>query len=458
MSKGAPKTQTITEKSESEPWKGAQPALLTAMGGAQDLFAKGMPAFYPGSTVAPMSVDTRAGLNAVRGNASTAPAMAHQAWSTATTAMAPAPVAGTGRMTATAQGANANPWSGYFASQSNQGNPFLGTFAATAAAPVGGAGMDTLTAAARGDMMSNPWLDATFNRGADQMRNQLDAAFMRSGRGFNNANYADAFTRGMSDFAIDLYGGAYETDMARRMGAASQLAGYEQGGVDRMLGALGSEATLFSDTRQQNLGAAQFGAGLFDQDLSRSIDAYLGLANQQNAQTGLGLQAADMLPGIYDFAGQGARDLMGVGAALEGYDQAQIDADMARYNYEAFAPRTNVEWLNAIASGAGQLGGTQVSSGQQPYQASNPFLQAAGAATSIAGIAKALPIIFASDRRLKRDAALIGVDDDGNRIWRYAYIWDRPGVERVGVMADEVDPTLVFKHPSGFDMVNYGGL
>lgn len=454
MSKGgAPKTQTVVEKSNSEPWAGAQPALKEALSGAQQLFSQGMPAFYPGSTVAPMSGDTMSGLNAIRNNASSTPALADMQLGAVSGAMNPSMLPGQFRVAQTAMGGNANPYAGYFAQQSSVQNPFLGSFTQTAAQPVTGAGMDTLTQAATGGMMQNPWLDATFDQGANQIRNQLDTAFARAGRSFGNSNYGDAFGRSLGEFATDLYGGAYESDMTRRMGAASQLAGYEQGGVDRMLGALGAEAGIYGDTRAQNLSAGQFGAGLFDQDLSRSIDSYLALANQRNTETGLGLDAAGMLPGIYDFSNQGARDLLGVGSSLEGYNQALIDADRERYQYDAFAPRTNVEWLNAIASGQGAMGGTSTTTGQQPYQASNPWLQGLGAAASIASIASMFGI---SDRALKRDAVFIGRDDAGNRIWQFRYAWDRPGTVRFGVMSDEVDPALVARHASGFDIVNYG--
>ena len=63
-----------------------------------------------------------------------------------------------------------------------------------------------------------------------------------------------------------------------------------------------------------------------------------------------------------------------------------------------------------------------------------------------------------SDRRLKRDAVYVGEDERGNRIWRYAYLWDKPGVERYGVMADEVPPLARIMTSSGFYAVDYGAL
>lgn len=67
--------------------------------------------------------------------------------------------------------------------------------------------------------------------------------------------------------------------------------------------------------------------------------------------------------------------------------------------------------------------------------------------------------LAASDRRLKTDIVPIGKLKDGVNFYSYRYVWDRPGVERHGVMADEVkkvQPEAVMRHPAGFDMVDYG--
>lgn len=518
MQGSAPRTQTVTERTNNEPWSGAQPALQTALSGALSQYNSGMPAYYPGSTVAPMSNETQAGLTSIRDNAGLSTTLAGQQWNAISGAMHQNPIAGTWNLQNTARGFNSNPYGGFFAGQTDIANPFLssvgaagaqttntsslnpfitgaaanpmaGQFRSAAGAPVTGAGMDTLTRAATGGMMQNPWLDATFDQGARAIRDQLDTAFNRSGRSLNNTSYADAFSRNLGDFASNLYGQAYDSDMTRRMNSAGQLAGYEQGGVDRMLAALGSEAQLgeaglgrqydassqlagysssdlsrllqssgmgadiFGQNRGQNLQAGTTGAGLYDNDFSNALNSYLALAGQQNSNTGFALQGAGMLPGVYDTNQQGATDLIGVGSSLEAYNQALIDADRERYDYGANSGRSNVEWLNAIASGMGALGGTATTNSQRPYQASNPFLQGLGALSSVASLAS---VFGFSDRRLKDDAELVGVDDGGNRIWRFRYPWSDD--VQYGVMADEVDPRFVVTHPSGFQMVDYGSV
>jgi hypothetical protein len=62
-----------------------------------------------------------------------------------------------------------------------------------------------------------------------------------------------------------------------------------------------------------------------------------------------------------------------------------------------------------------------------------------------------------SDRRLKSNIVRVGTHPRGVGIYEY----DIFGERQQGVMAQElqeVAPELVIKHPSGYLMVNYGGL
>ena len=74
--------------------------------------------------------------------------------------------------------------------------------------------------------------------------------------------------------------------------------------------------------------------------------------------------------------------------------------------------------------------------------------------SGIGSLASAGTMLF-SDRRLKREIKRIG-SVAGLNLYEYVYIW---GEKAVGVMADEVRklyPDAVFKHNSGYDMVDYG--
>lgn len=90
----------------------------------------------------------------------------------------------------------------------------------------------------------------------------------------------------------------------------------------------------------------------------------------------------------------------------------------------------------------------------QKYQAD---MQARGGFLSgLASLGSAA--IFASDRRLKTNIALVGQRPDGLNVYSYDYIWGEPSV---GVMADEVAvlrPEALGPTIAGFATVNYGVL
>ncbi len=68
------------------------------------------------------------------------------------------------------------------------------------------------------------------------------------------------------------------------------------------------------------------------------------------------------------------------------------------------------------------------------------------------------PISTFSDRRLKTNIKRIGTHPLGIGIYEFDYVW---GEHATGVMADEVKtvmPEAVTRHPSGYDMVDYGKL
>lgn len=76
----------------------------------------------------------------------------------------------------------------------------------------------------------NPHLDAMFDQAARRTRGQLTSEFARAGRNIDAA--APARADMLSDLATNIYGGAYESDAARRFGAHEGMLGRQFGAYE----------------------------------------------------------------------------------------------------------------------------------------------------------------------------------------------------------------------------------
>lgn len=120
-----------------------------------------------------------------------------------------------------------------------------------------------------------------------------------------------------------------------------------------------AEAPLLVDEYTRQLGRM---------DTARANLAGIG---QQGISNRMG--AADALPGAWTTSELPATDLMKVGSMYEDLAGRTMADNQRIYQETQQAPLKAVEWLNAIASGAGSLGGTQSQTTTQP--GTNPFLQ-----------------------------------------------------------------------------------
>ena len=132
-----------------------------------------------------------------------------------------------------------------------------------------------------------------------------------------------------------------------------------------------------------------------------------------------------------------------VGAQRQGMRQQQIDADMARYQYNATAPQQALaNYMNMIS---GNYGGTvqKTTPGQSPL-------------SSIASLASAF--MGPSDMRIKENIVPDGTTYNGHNVYHFNFIGD--DVRRRGVMAQEVEQTRpdAVVEIDGIKHVNYGAL
>jgi hypothetical protein len=123
-----------------------------------------------------------------------------------------------------------------------------------------------------------------------------------------------------------------------------------------------------------------------------------------------------------------------------------MDADMARYQYQATAPQQAL--ANYIAAIQGNYGGETVQTSPGP-SAMDQFGQAVGIAGSLAAL---------SDIRIKENIVPEGSKWKGLNVYHYNYIGD--DIPRRGVMAQDVEviyPDAVHDI-DGIKYVNYGAI
>ena len=373
-------TETVTQN--SEPWSAAQPHLRNIFSGAQSLYNQGAE-YYPGSTVVPFSNQTVAGMQGLEDQFSQANPVGYDAMQGAITGVA----------------------------GQNQNNPFVSNIQ-NAGAQQNNAGANVLQDFANNGQ-SNPYLDASFNRAAEQVRDNTSAMFSKAGR-YGSVAHQDQLSDSLGDMATNFYGAAYDQDQNRRFGAAEAL------------------------------GARQAG------DLSRNLGAQQAAAGVQQGANSQSLAAAGMVPGLNDYSQSNNRGLMGLGQMHEGMAQQQLADSMNRWNFGQNAGWDLLSRYNGtvqpLAAMGGSSTGTQPSSGPSTLQ-------------TVAGLGLTGAAIF-SDRRLKLDIKPKG-KKLGHKWYEFRYNTDAPEVRREGVMAQDIletNPEAVSVDKSGYFKVNYSML
>ena len=278
---------------------------------------------------------------------------------------------------------------------------------------------------------------------AAQMRNQAAGQNYQQAMGaagLQNQAVAQNFQQGQQ--ANQAYNQAVQQNMAMGLTAAeaqnqaaqqlySQLMGVA--GLQNQAVAQNQQAALQQQQAQNAAQAQQFnqalqGAQFGNTAAQQALQQQLGLYNQPLNQISALMSGSQVqMPQFQGYTGANV-----AAAPIMAGAQAQDQAAMQRYN----AAQTGA---NSLTSGLFGLGGAA--------------LGGAGAAAA-GGATGGLAALF-SDRRLKSNIKRVGTHSLGIGIYEYD-IFDRR--ER-GVMAQEIEqvmPSAVIEHPSGFKMVNYG--
>ena len=123
----------------------------------------------------------------------------------------------------------------------------------------------------------------------------------------------------------------------------------------------------------------------------------------------------------------------------------------------------NNQFYNNYLQQLSGLSGLGLQSGQIVANAGQQSQSTGGSPSTLGSIASAVGGIASifSDRRLKTDIKLEGVEPDGLGIYSFRYRADKTKYRVLGVMADEVRkirPWALGPRHAGFDTVNYEAL
>jgi hypothetical protein len=343
-----------TTTSNSEPWKGAQPALNQSVKGAQDLYKAGIGGqVYSGSTVVPWSNQTTQAMGNIQNtaNANTGGAGLSGQYQNVinqggmNNAMQGA-LQGYDR-TAAAGGYNAAMQDAQRGYSRIQDNPFNS---------VQNNAINNTRALANSQYSVSPELQKVLDQTGAQVANQVNLGASAAGR-YGGGLHQGAVAKNVGEIANNAILSDYQNFQGRRDAANSSLFNMGQTGINNQMGA--------------NSAIGNLGQGA----MSNAMNANAGRA-------GIGQQAFGNLGTAYTGMQAPNTDLMNVGAMNEDLATRLKNDELRVFNESQNKPWELLGRMNAIASGAGQMGGTQTQT--QPGQ--NPFLTALGYGASGAGL------------------------------------------------------------------------
>ncbi|WP_267427190.1 hypothetical protein [Methylobacterium sp. GC_Met_2] len=418
------KTTTGNSTQTSTPWSVAIPGLTQAVGDATNLYSSGVGSgIYSGPRVAQFNDDTLNGLQSMRDQTSAdnsgaqgvsfAQGLLGSGGISSTTQqglgmLADVPNADTSRLSSLADyaGSVSNPVnqtaSGFMSGArdlTTEGD--LRGLLSRALAP--SAAETNLSGVASGqylDPTTNPYLQAAVAAANQNVVNANKASFAASGR-YGSGSFAGAQAKAVNDTDTTLYANQYNQERQNQLAANSQIDSARQAGTQLGTGIVNDISGVQSTNNQQRLAGAGLAqsqtaqqAGILGQVLGGDeFNSGLGVQKAQGfigaGQTGQAqaLSAAGMLPSLDASRYVPGQTLLGIGSALQGQDQSNINAAMQLYQQQQTQPWASLDNYASLVGGIGGMGGTTTGTSTQT-QKSDPGIANTllGGLTGIAGL------------------------------------------------------------------------
>lgn len=373
-----------TTNTVAEPWKGQQPYLKDVFSQAQGLYNAGglAPEYYSGNTVAGQS-DWTTQANQMQAdralNGSASISTAQGAMDNITSGNALAGNTGLNQLNALA-GTNFNAGNAGLDMTLNAGNAALNNSGLTQMNALAGqdvnagnAGLDVLN-----QMTSavNPYSSALLNDAVGQAGAQIDSGFSSAGR-YGSGAHENAKADSIADLTSQFYSDAYNKQMdAANAASQSYLSGAGLNSQNAQ-----AAGNLYNSALQTQLGAGQAAGNLYNSGYGLQLDAAGQAGNLYDTGLNTQISGAGMSQELANQAYKDAEALSQAGANLDAYNQALIDAEIDRYNYNSQIPLTALSNYNQLIQGT--YGGTSTSTGKQNYSPNALGTAVGGAATSI---------------------------------------------------------------------------
>lgn len=353
-----PSENKTTTVQNTDPWKGAQPALQQLLGNASSLYNSGQ-GFnpYPGSTVAPFSGQTNQALQGMQTIAGQGDPTGQAAYQNA-------------RRVIQSGGMSPQQWqalNGTFGVATGQNSigtgGQYGDIYNSASAP--GAIEGNLAGYARGDYVNggSPAFNAALDVQAGKTADDVNRGYSLGGR-YGSAAHANAVTGAVGDLRTSAMANEIAREQGLQLQAAGMLSGEQANRYGTQLAATGGQTGVQGQNIANLMGAGAGFNNAVDQG-QRLAGTYSGLA-----------------PQLYDQQFAPSKMLGQVGSAYDAQNQAQLSDIVNRYSQAQQAPWNRLSALGNIALGAGGLGSSGTSTTTQT-QSANPLQILGGIGSSV---------------------------------------------------------------------------
>ena len=338
-----------------EPPEYAKPFLEYGLAEAKDRYTSEMPSYYPFSTTVGFSPESELALNMTRDRALAGSSLVNNAQN----------YIGNIAQTGGGLGLGANIFQrastgGYQneampMARNMLGGADFGEVMGRTRDMLGGANFDEVLdytrATARGDMLgSNPYLQGAIDRAIDPVKDKIQSQFAMSGRYGSGANQ-DVLAKSLGDVASNIAYGDYQRERQNQLNAQQQLGNLAQQQFANQTGAIGALGNLQQQQFANQSGALGALGNLSQADIQRRLAGGSALSAMDTARMARQLEGTKLAPQFAELDYRDAQRLAQVGSARESDAMAQLQDNLARYNYEQNIDDQKLRNYMALISG-----------------------------------------------------------------------------------------------------------